>query len=99
MSEKNVTVVVGHRSYIPVARWCRPVGWQPANQVEGAEWSAPDGAWLDEEGEAGGVVVYGREDDEEGQEITVPLDALRVVTEERRGQLGWILLVEMPPRS
>ena len=51
----QVEVVVGHRSGIAGARWCRPIGWSPRNSVEGADWSDEDGAWLTEEGEAAGI--------------------------------------------
>ena len=74
----QVEVVVGHRSGIAGARWCRPIGWSPRNPVEGADWSDEDGAWLTEEGEAAGIVVF--TEDEEGETVTVGLDDLRVAS-------------------
>ena len=73
----TVTVLIGHRSSIAGARWCRPVGWTPRNQIEGADWN-DDGAWLTEEGEAAGLVVFGHDD--EGETVTVGLDDLRVAS-------------------
>lgn len=74
----QVEVIVGHRSSIAGARWCRPIGWSPRNRVEGADWSDEDGAWLTEEGEAAGIVVF--TEDEEGEKVTVGLDDLRVAS-------------------
>jgi hypothetical protein len=73
-----VEVEVCHASSIPGARWCRPVGWSPRNAIDGAEWSDGDGAWLDENGDAAGIVVYG--DHAEGDRVTVALDDLRVAS-------------------
>ena len=73
-----ISVVVGHRSGIAGARWCRPIGWSPRNRIEGADWSDEDGAWLTEEGEAAGIVVF--TEDEEGETVTVGLDDLRVAS-------------------
>lgn len=74
----QVEVIVGHRSSIAGARWCRPIGWSPRNRIEGADWSDEDGAWLTEDGEAAGIVIFGH--DEEGDTVTVGLDDLRVAS-------------------
>lgn len=74
----ELTVAVGHRSGIAGARWCRPVGWSPRNQIDGADWTDDDGAWTTEEGEAAGIIVFGH--DEEGETVTVGLDDLRVAS-------------------
>lgn len=74
----TVTVLLGHRSSIAGARWCRPVGWTPSNQIDGADWH-DDGAWLSEDSEEAGLVVLGH-DGSEGETVTVGLDDLRVAS-------------------
>lgn len=74
----TVAVLVGHRSGIAGARWCRPVGWSPRNRIEGAEWSDEAGAWNSEYEEEAGIVVFGH--DNEGDTVTVGLDDLRVAS-------------------
>lgn len=34
---RTVTVRLLHNASIPTARWCEPVGWEPANVIEGSE--------------------------------------------------------------
>jgi len=73
-TRKTLTVRLGHRSSISGARWCQPIGWEPANTIQGAEFI--DGSWWGEE-EAGIVCfVAGDEDDE----IEVELDDLRLAS-------------------
>lgn len=74
-----VKVRIGHASSVPHARWCRPIGWSPRNRVDGADWY-DDGAWLDDDGETAGIVLFGGEDSAEGDTVTVSLDDLRVVS-------------------
>jgi len=72
--QKLLIVKLGHRSSIPGARWCAPVGWKPANEIEDAEWI--DGSWWSEHEEEAGLVCFS--DAEEGREVAVSLDDLRV---------------------
>lgn len=75
----EVAVLLCHRSSIPGARWCRPIGWSPRNQIKGADWTEDCGAWLTEDSEEAGLVVFGH-DGSEGETVTVGLDDLRVVS-------------------
>jgi hypothetical protein len=67
---KTVTVKLNHNSSIPQARW------EPTNEVEGAEFL--DGSWWGVSNEEAGLVCFVRGD--EGDEIEVSLDDLRVVS-------------------
>ena len=72
---KTLKVELGHRSSIQGARWCKPIGWEPANTVEGAEFV--DGSWWNESEEAGLVCfVQG----EEGDTLEVSAEDLRVAS-------------------
>lgn len=71
-------VIVGHRSSIAGARWCKPAGWSPRNRFDGADWCDEDGAWIDANGEYAGIVVFHHY--EEGETVTVSIDDLRVAT-------------------
>ena len=73
---KTLTVQLQHRSSIQQARWCQPVGWEPANKIEGAEFV--DGSWWGETEEEAGLVCFVEGD--EGDEIEVALDDLRVAS-------------------
>lgn len=79
---KTLTVRLAHHSSIQGARWATPVGWEPANQIEGAEY-AGDGSWWEGSGEesnqqAAGLVCWAEGD--EGEEIEVAADDLRVAS-------------------
>ena len=76
----QVTVLVRHRCSIPNARWCRPVGWSPRNRIEDADWYDDDSAWLDDDGEAAGLVLFCDEEVSDGDTVTVGLDELRVAS-------------------
>lgn len=73
--EKTVKIRLLHRSAIPHARWCEPVGWEPTNRIEG-EWI--DGGWWSETDEEAGIVWFG--EGQEGDEVEADLDDLRVVS-------------------
>lgn len=74
---KSVSVRLMHYSSIPGARWCEPVGWEPTNEIEGAE-HQEKGSWWDDQEEVAGLVCFvsGNEDDE----IEVSLDDLRIAS-------------------
>ena len=65
-----------HRSSVPHARWCEPVGWEPGNEIEGAEFL--DGSWWSDHEEEAGLLCWAQGDD--GDEIEVSADDLRVVS-------------------
>lgn len=76
----RVKVRVLHSSSIPNARWCEPVDWEPANEIDGAEYI--DGSWWDATEEVAGIVTFDSDantllDDEC---IEVPLDSLRIAS-------------------
>lgn len=73
---KTLTVKLCHCSSIPNARWCEPVGWEPVNEIEGAEFL--DGSWWSENEEEAGLVAF--VEGNEGDEIDVSPDSLRVVS-------------------
>lgn len=76
MTSQLVTVKLEHRSSIPNARWCKAIGWEPVNQIDGAE--LLDGSWWSETEEEAGLVCFVEGD--EGDEIDVALDDLRVAS-------------------
>lgn len=67
---------IGHPSPMVGARWCQPVGWTPENVVAGSEFS--EGSWRDHGRETAALVYFTPL--EEGQEVDVELDDLRVAT-------------------
>lgn len=71
---QTVTVRLNHNSSISGAIWCEPVGWEPHNELEGAEFS--EGSWWSDEEEEAGLVWFGVGD--EGEVIEADLDDLRV---------------------
>jgi len=75
---KTLTVILQHRSSIAGARWCEPVGWEPQNEIENAEFV--DGGWWgdEEQGELAGLVCWSEGD--EGEQIECRLDDLRVAS-------------------
>ena len=85
---KTVTVRITHGSSIPGACWCQPVGWEPANEREGASYI--DGSWYDDDGddaapEVAGLVWFGNPEEYEGDEdqelvIEVSIDDLRIAS-------------------
>ena len=73
------TVRLKHNSSIPNARWCEPVGWEPQNTIEGAEFV--DGSWWSEDSEEAGLVWFGERDAYGAEEvIEASLDDLRVAS-------------------
>lgn len=70
----KLTVKLNHKSSIPGARWCTPVGWEPTNEIAGAEFL--DGSWWGESQEEAGVICFA--DGDEGGEIEVEVDELRI---------------------
>lgn len=73
---KQLKISVNHRSSIPGARWCTPVGWEPANEINGAEFL--DGSWWSDHEEEAGIVYFGEASD--GDEIEVSPNDLRVAS-------------------
>jgi hypothetical protein len=70
----TVTVVLCHCSKFPGARWCEPVGWEPANELYGTEYA--DGAWWADGDEEAGLLCF--VEGKEGQELQVSPGDLRV---------------------
>ena len=54
---KTMKIRLLHNASIPGARWCEAIGWEPANQIDGAELA--DGSWWDENEEVAGLVWFG----------------------------------------
>lgn len=76
---KTVKVRLLHNAAIPAARWCEPVGWEPANVVEGSEMA--DGSWWDDNEETAGLVWFGDQNAYGANEvIEANLDSLRVAS-------------------
>lgn len=76
---KTVTVRLQHNSSLPNSRWCEPVGWEPKNEIEGAEYQ--DGSWWDEYENVAGLVWFGHPDAYGANEkIEASLEDLRVVS-------------------
>jgi hypothetical protein len=81
-STTKLTIRVRHRSCIPGALWCRPVGWSPRNAVEGADWDDDTGAWWGDDGEAAAIIVLGFDEANHDRRVCaeVSLTDLRVVS-------------------
>lgn len=76
---KTIRVRLLHNASIPSARWCEPIGWEPANEIAGAE--LVDGAWWDADEQVAGLVWFGERDAYGHEEvIDVTLDDLRVAS-------------------
>lgn len=76
---KTLKVELQHTSSIPSARWCRPVGWEPTNQIDGAEFAA--GSWWSEDSESAGLVWFGDINAYgAGETIDASLEDLRVAS-------------------
>lgn len=87
----TVTVRLLHNSSIPGARWCDPVGWEPANAIEGAE--LVDGSWWNDDGEVAGLVWFGdRSECGASEVIEVRLEDLRVASCGNCRVIGEVLL-------
>lgn len=75
----TVTVRLAHNAAIPGARWCQPVGWEPRNEIEGAEFV--DGSWWSDSEEEAGLIWCGERDAYGAEEvIEATLDDLRVAS-------------------
>jgi hypothetical protein len=75
---KTVTVRLMHDASIPNARWCVPVGWEPQNDIEGADFV--DGSWWSDDEEAGLVWFGDRNAYGVEEVVVVSLDDLRVAS-------------------
>lgn len=73
---KTITVRLMHNSSIPQARWAKPIGWEPQNEIGGSEYV--DGSWWDEYEETAGIVCFAEGD--EGDEIEVSVDECRIAS-------------------
>jgi len=69
-------VLLQHQSSIRGARWCSPVGWEPTNKIEGAEYV--DGSWWSQGEEEAGLICF--VEGVEGAEVEVEADDLRVAS-------------------
>jgi hypothetical protein len=68
-----------HDASIPGARWCVPIGWEPRNVVDGAEYT--DGSWWSEAEEEAGLIWFGDRNAYGAQEvIQASPDDLRVAS-------------------
>ncbi len=56
-TETPVRIRLLHNAAIPGARWCEPIGWEPANDVPGAE--VYEGGWWDADSQVAGLVWFG----------------------------------------
>ena len=73
---KTVAVRLMHNTTLTRTRWCVPVGWEPANEIPGAEFI--DGSYCDDQEEVAGIVCFA--DGCEGDEVEVELDDLRIAS-------------------
>lgn len=69
-------VRINHKSSVSGASWCTPVGWEPDNQIEGAEFL--DGSWWSDSEEEAGLLYFGEA--QEGEEIEATFADLRVAS-------------------
>jgi len=78
----NATVKIRllHKSSLPGARWCEPIGWEPVNVIEGS--IQEEGAWWDGNNENTAGLCWFGEPGENGHNdvVEVPLAELRVVS-------------------
>jgi hypothetical protein len=65
-----------HKSSVPNARWAHPIGWEPTQEIEGAEFL--DGSWWSDSQEEAGLICF--VPGVEGAIIEVDGSDLRIVT-------------------
>lgn len=73
----NLAVELQHKSPTSGARWVKPIGWEPANQIDGSEFL--DGSWWDANEETHGLVVFNTTGTE-GETIEVSLHDIRLAS-------------------
>lgn len=71
-------VQLNHKCSIQGSRWCTPIGWEPSNNIEAAEFS--EGSWWSETDELAGLVCFTADDEGEDDIVEVELSDLRVVS-------------------
>jgi len=76
MTTTKLTIALAHKSAIPGARWATPVGWEPANEIDGSEYL--DGSWWSEDSETAGLLYFGA--GSEGDTVEADADDLRVAS-------------------
>lgn len=74
MTATKLTITLGHKSSIPGARWVTPVGWEPANDIDGSEYLG--GSWWGSTEETAGLVYFGA--GAEGDTEEVDAEDLRI---------------------
>jgi hypothetical protein len=72
----TMKIRINHKSSVSGASWCTPIGWEPDNQIEEAEFV--DGSWWSEESEEAGLLYFGEA--QEGEEIEASFADLRVAS-------------------
>jgi len=83
-------VQLNQKCSIQGSRWCTPLGWEPRNQIEGAEFT--DGSWWDETEEVAGLVCF--TDGEEGELISVKLSDLRIASTGNCKVIGEVIITQ-----
>jgi hypothetical protein len=92
----KVKIRLLHESSIPGSHWCQPIGWDPANKVEGAQYQ--DGTWWDSNDDGndaagllwfGDMIAYGF-----NKVMDADLDDLRVASAGDVKILGKVILSE-----
>ena len=67
---------INHKSSVSGASWCTPIGWEPDNQIEEAQFV--DGSWWSDVEEEAGLLYFGEA--QEGEEIEASFADLRVAS-------------------
>ena len=69
-------VLINHKSSVSGASWCTPIGWEPDNRIEGAEFI--DGSWWSDDCQKAGLLFFGEAT--EGEQIEATFADLRVAS-------------------
>jgi hypothetical protein len=88
----NVKVLIKHKCGLVGARWCDPIDFIPTNVIEGSHYSFHEKVWLPTNNgyPTFGLAVKG--DYTLGQEVVVPLHALRVVKAGNCEDVGAVMI-------
>ena len=72
----KLKIRLNHQSSIPGAIWCEPIGWEPTNEIEGADYF--DSGWWDDVENVAGIVAF--VDGDQNEVIECDISDLRIAS-------------------